>query len=92
MTQSNLITTYNYQQFSAEERGQIQALYKDNYSTHMITARLCRNPATINREFKRGTVRQLSTNYLSFYRYFAEADHYQNHRLNCHTKSLLKRC
>jgi len=36
MTQSNLITTCHYQQLSAEERGQIQMLHKDNYSMRVI--------------------------------------------------------
>jgi len=94
MTQSNLITTYHYQQLSAEERGQIQALHEDGYSMRMIAKRLHRNPATISRELKRGTVRQLNTDYLPFNRYFADAGQaiYQKHRLNCHAKGLLKRC
>jgi len=84
MTQSNLITTYHYQQLSAEERGQIQVLHEDKYSMHVIAARLHRSPSTINRKLKRGTVRQLNTNYLPFHCYFADAGQaaYQKHRLN----------
>lgn len=94
MTQTNSITTCHYQQLTAEERGQIQVLHEDNYSMRVIATRLHRSPSTISRELKRGTVRQLNTNYLPFYRYFADAGQvvYQKHRLNCHAKGLLKQC
>ena len=93
MTQSNLITTCHYQQLSAEERGQIQVLHEDNYSMRVIAVRLHRSPATISREPKRGKVRQLNTDYLPYFRYFADAGQaiYQKHRLNCHAKGLMKR-
>lgn len=94
MTQSNHNTTITYQQLSAEERGQIEAFLKDGQSIRQIARNLHRNPSTISREVKRGTVRQLNSDYLPYYRYFADSGQviYEEHRLNCHSKGLLKRC
>lgn len=94
MTQSNHTTTITYQQLSAEERGQIEAFLKDHQSVRQIARNLHRNPSTISREIKRGTVRQLNSDYLPYYQYFAEAGQavYEKDRLKCHSKGLLKRC
>jgi len=94
MTQSNTSTTKHYQQLSAEERGQIQALHDGRKSIRWIATRLHRSPSTICRELKRGTVRQLDSSYLPYYRYFADAGQaiYEKHRLKCHSHDLLNRC
>lgn len=94
MTHSNTITTRHYQQLSAEERGQIQALHEDGYSIRRIANRLERNPSTISRELKRGTVRQLNSNYLPYFKYYADTAQvvYAKHRAHCHSKGLLKPC
>lgn len=94
MTQSNTSTTKHYQQLSAEERGQIQTLHEDKCSIRQIALRLHRNPSTICRELKRGTVRQLNSSYLPYYRYFADAGQaiYEKHRSKCHSYGLLGRC
>lgn len=94
MTQLNITTTHNYQQLSEAERGAIQAFHEDHYSIRKITKRLHRSPSTISRELKRGTVRQLNSDYLPYYQYYADAGqaNYLKHRANCHSKGLLQRC
>ncbi|WP_137627133.1 IS30 family transposase [Lactiplantibacillus pingfangensis] len=94
MTQLNITTTHNYQQLSEAERGAIQAFHEDHDSIRAIAERLHRSPSTISRELKRGTVRQLNSDYLPYYQYFAEAGqaNYLKHRENCHANGLLNRC
>ncbi len=93
MTQSNTSTTKHYQQLSAEERGQIQSWHEDHYSIRQIAARLHRSQHNY-RELERGTVRQLDSDYLPYYRYFADTGQaiYEQHRLKCHSYNLLNRC
>jgi len=94
MTQLNITTTHNYQQLSEAERGAIQAFHEDHYSIRTIAKRLHRSPSTISRELKRGTVRQLNSDYLPYYRYYADAGQaiYRKHRANCHSKGRLNHC
>jgi len=94
MTQLDINTTNNYQQLSEAERGAIQAYHEEQYSIREIARRLNRNPSTISRELKRGTVRQLNSDYLPYYQYFADSGqaYYLKHRANCHSNGLLKRC
>lgn len=94
MTQSNITTKNAYQQLSEAERGAIQVCLEDGYSIRTIAQRLRRSPSTISREIKRGTVRQLHSSRLPYYRYYADAGQaiYLKHRENCHSKGLLQRC
>jgi len=94
MTQLDINTTNNYQQLSEAERGAIQAYHEEQYSIREIARKLNRNPSTISRELKRGTVRQLNSDYLPHYQYFADSGqaYYLKHRANCHSKGLLNRC
>ncbi|WP_341780010.1 IS30 family transposase [Levilactobacillus sp. HBUAS70063] len=94
MTQLNITTIHNYQQLSEAERGAIQAFHEDHYSIREIAKRLHRSPSTISRELKRGTVRQLNSDYLPYYQYYADAGQaiYLKHRANCRSKGLLQRC
>lgn len=92
MTQSKDTIKKSYKQLSSEERGQIQSLYEDHYSIRAIAKRLARDPSTISREIKRGTVTQMSSYGVYTQRYFADSGQiqYEQRRLNCHRKSLLE--
>ncbi|MCH5465609.1 helix-turn-helix domain-containing protein [Levilactobacillus tujiorum] len=72
----------------------MEAFLKDGQSIRQTARDLHWNPSTISREVKRGTIRQLNSEYLPYYRCFAESGQiiYEKHRLNCHSKGLLKRC
>jgi IS30 family transposase len=94
MTQSKDTIRHQYRQLSSEERGQIQVLYEDHYSIRAIAKRLQRNPSTISRELKRGTVTQMASYGVFTERYFADSGQiqYEQHRLNCHRLSYLEVC
>lgn len=87
-------TTSTYQQLSEAEGGAIQAFHEDHYSIREIGKRPHRSPSTISRELWRGTVRQLNSDYLSYYQYYAVAGqaNYLKHRANSLSKGLLQRC
>ena len=94
MTQIKHTTQRHYQQLQPEERGEIQVLYEQGKSAHAIANHLHWTVSTIIRELKRGTVLQRNVDYQYYTRYFADSGQisYQNHRLHCHSKGLLKRC
>lgn len=94
MTQSNLSTKKHYQQLQPDERGLIQALHDAHKSCREIARTIQRSPSTVSREIKRGTTRQLNSDYLPFYAYFAQTGQsiYAKHRANCHSKGLLGKC
>ncbi|WP_125982759.1 IS30 family transposase [Loigolactobacillus iwatensis] len=91
MTQSKDIIKHSYKQLSSVERGQIQSLYEEHYSIRTIAKRLSRDPSTISREIKRGTVTQMSSYGVFTECYFADTSQiqYEQRRLKCHRKSML---
>ena len=73
MTHNQNIITCHYQQLQPYERGLIMARQSDGWSCRRIARELHRNPSTISRELKRGTIRQIGA----------------NHRTDCHAVSWL---
>jgi IS30 family transposase len=91
MTHNQNTMTHHYQQLQSYERGLIMARQSDGWSCRQIARELHRNPSTISRELKRGTVRQIGPNQTPFKAYFADTAQtvYENRRANCHAISWL---
>ncbi|AYC71848.1 IS30 family transposase [Lactiplantibacillus pentosus] len=91
MTHNQNTITCHYQQLQPYERGLIMARQSDGWSCRRIARELHRNPSTISRELKRGTIRQIGANHKPFMAYFAETAQvvYDNHRAACHAVSWL---
>ncbi|ERL45821.1 IS30 family transposase [Lactiplantibacillus paraplantarum] len=89
MTHNQNTITNHYQQLQSYERGLIMARQSDGWSCQRIARELHRNPSTISRELKRGTVRQIGANHKPFKAYFADTAQmvYNNHRTACHAVS-----
>lgn len=94
LTQSSTsLHATHYQHLSSTERGQIEALHRQNFAIREIARQLHRNAATISRELKRGTTTQMDTNRHYFKVYFADTGVavYEKHRSKSHAKGFLKR-
>lgn len=94
LTQSSTSTqSTHYQHLSPTERGQIEALHRQNMGAREIARQLNRNPATISRELARGTTTQMDTQRHYYTMYFADTGVavYESHRAHSHAKGLLKR-
>ena len=67
------------------ERGQIAAYIDEGLSLREIGRRMGRNPSTISRERKRGTVQQIDTYREPYTKYFPDAGArvYEENRKNC---------
>lgn len=91
MTHNQNTITSHYQQLQSYERGLIMARQSDGWSCRRIARELHRNPSTISRELKRGTVRQIGANHTPFNAYFADTAQaiYEAHRTVCHAVSWL---
>lgn len=73
------------------ERGEIHALLKEGKNQSYIARKLGRDPSTISREIKRGTVTQLRSNLETYEAYYPETGQtiYEKNRHNCGCKSKL---
>lgn len=89
MAQNNCSTKHrSFKYLNAYERGQIAALHKEGKSMRYITKQLGRDPSTISREIKRGTVTQFKSDLSTYEAYFPEAGQavYKKRRKNCGAK------
>jgi len=77
-----------YRHLSAYERGQIEVLLKTKHTNVDIARLLGRHPTTIDREIKRHTIDQLTSQLLTVRRYFADTAQlkYRQKRNNCGNK------
>jgi IS30 family transposase len=95
MTQSKNTAHPHYQQLQFDERGQIEALYKQEMSIRQIAQCLHRNPSTISREIRRGTAIQIdSQRHCTYSAHFAETGEavYHKHRSASVWRSLFSSC
>lgn len=89
MAQRNCTTKHRtFKHLNVYERGQIAALYKEGKSMRYIAEQLGRDPSTISREIKRGTVTQLKSDLSTYKAYFPEAGQaiYEKRRKRCGAK------
>ena len=72
MTHNQNTITHHYQQLQSYECGLIMAGQSDGNTSRRIARELHRNPSTISRELKRGTIRQIGPNHKPSEAYFAD--------------------